>query len=197
MVSPRIKIPTRNSFLERGVTLPPFIWREPSFRLDPQGFVPSDPSLQKRVIDGDLQVQAYNAWVSGVLHTHSGVYGCASEPHDGKALYFAAHLVDLWLSRNPTKKAVWYTAWSSGFRNPMIEEDQRCDLLVISNLTPNSSHVTLAKVRDLLVFYNDVPRIVVIAGEDPVSFFSKRLYFKLNGLFFHSGRIMQRVVEVL
>lgn len=190
-----IKLPSRDFFLERGVEIPGFVWKEPPFRFDPQGFVPSDLYLQKRMYDGDLQQQALNRWTDNTFR--SGVYCCASEPHDGRALYFAAHLVHAWLVNNPTGKVAWNTSWAHGFKNAMIEEGRQCDLLVMSNLTPNSSAVKLERVRDTLTYYSNIPRIVVVAGEDPVSFFARRLYFKLNGLFFYSSKTVKRSIEVI
>lgn len=190
-----IRLPNRDYFLERGVDIPGFVWKEPPFRFDPGGFIPSDASLHKRMYDGDLQRQALMCWQEGAFN--EGVYCCASEPHDGKALYFAAHLVHSWLNDNPTGKVVWTPMWSHGFKNALVEEARHCDLLVITNMTPNSSAVKLEKVRDTLLYFSSIPRIVVVAGEDPVSFFARRLYFKLNGMYFHSSASVKRTVEVL
>jgi hypothetical protein len=79
----------------------------------------------------------------------------------------------------------------------MLENQEQASLLVLSNLTPNSTAAKLEKTRDMLEFYADIPRIVVIAGEDPITFFSRRLFWRVNNLFFLSSSLVKRKVEVV
>lgn len=192
----KIKLPPRNKLLETGVDIPGYVWQQPPFTFEPQPFIPSHPDLQQKVSDVDTQIRSYAAWSNGEFR--NGVYACASEPNDSKALYFAAHLVALWAQReHQSKRIIWHPIRSTGFRNDLIDNEEPCDLLVLSNLTPNASPSKLERTRDLLIHYSTIPRIVVIAGEDPISFFARRVYFKLNGLFFFSSKLVKRSVEII
>lgn len=57
-------------------------------------------------------------------------------------------------------------------------------LLVISNITTNSTNVKLEKVRDICEIYSSIPRILVLAGDDPVAFNSKHLHLPINKLLY-------------
>lgn len=53
--------------------------------------------------------------------------------------------------------------------------------LILTNVPHDATNIKLEKVRDLLEMYNDIPRIVVTTGMDPVEFFSSKLSYPLNG----------------
>lgn len=193
---PLVKLPNRNKLLQDGVDLPGYIWQEPPFKFDPQPFIPTHPDLLQKVVDVDVQIRSHSAWQNGMFR--NGVYACASEPNDSKALYFAAHLVHDWTQREAkSKRVIWHSVKSTGFKNELLDNEETCDLLILSNLSPNASPPKLERVRDLLIHYSHIPRVVVIAGEDPISFFARRLYYKLNGLFFFSSKIVKRKAEVI
>lgn len=192
----KVRLPNRTKLLAKGIDIPGYVWQQPPFVFDPDVFIPSHQDLQKKIIEADTQLRSHSAWMNGDFR--NGVYACASDPNDSKALYFAAHLVDLWQQRvSPNQRVIWHTIKSTGYKNELIDNNEPCDLLVLSNLTPNSSPSKMERTRDLLVHYSGIPRILVIAGEDPVSFFARRLYFKLNGVFFASDKLIRRKIEVL
>lgn len=72
-----------------------------------------------------------------------------------------------------------------GGRYDKLRDDQhyrdligRVGLLVINNLAANSTPDKIEKARDLLVQWQHVPRIVVIAGADPLAFCIDTLYMR-------------------
>ncbi len=53
-------------------------------------------------------------------------------------------------------------------------------MLIISNLSADSSAFKLEKVRDLLEKFSDIPRIIVTGGEPPVDLFANKLHYPLK-----------------
>ena len=201
----RIKIPPRQWFADRGVNIPGYVWRNPPFKLDPPAFSPSSEKLARRIIEPETQIESHRRWVNGP-HDHPllkhGIYGVGAEPSDDSALYFAAHLVHTWLTA--TDRPISDIHWLSFGSEPdfklgdsILQGHRNCDLLVLSNLTPNSSAFRLQRARDLLAVTRSYPAIVVIAGEDPISFFASRLYAPINALFFQTSKRIVRRVEII
>jgi hypothetical protein len=52
--------------------------------------------------------------------------------------------------------------------------------LIISNINETSTPHKLEKVRDILEKYSECPRIVVMSGSDPLTFFGTKLFYQIN-----------------
>ena len=59
--------------------------------------------------------------------------------------------------------------------------DERPSMLILSNVNCESTPQKLEKLRDILEMYGDTTRIVVTGGQDPITFFGKRLFYPLSG----------------
>ena len=115
------------------------------------------------------------------------VLGISSFPSDALAKQLAIQLfylaVKAWQTKHRPGRVmpVWHRVFG-GFndvlRDKPIEENP--SLLVISNVNEASSSYKLEKVRDILEKYSHVPRIVVMSGLDPITFFSTKLYGPIN-----------------
>ncbi len=71
------------------------------------------------------------------------------------------------------------------------KHDETLDMLILHNLLKDTTKERLQLVRDNLYYYNAAIRIVVIAGLDPVTFFTNKLQMKLNCAFhFKQGSIL-------
>ena len=152
--------------------------------------------MNEKVIGSDVQEKSLQNFIDNPLAPC--IYGVGSAPSDEKAKYFAAYLIQQYVLGVPAhrNRVCWQYLYSN-FDNPIITRGETPGLIVLTGLTPNSSPVKLDKARDILEHFSDVPRIVVIAGEDPLTYFSTRLYFKLTHLFFTSEKIVKRRVEVI
>lgn len=62
--------------------------------------------------------------------------------------------------------------YSEGKKNP--------SMLILTNINDDSTQAKIEKVRDLLEMYDRVPRIVVLGGVNPMTFFARRLYYPLR-----------------
>lgn len=189
----QIKLKTRDRFLERGVDVPGHIWQEPPFFFKPLDFAIGNERLREKIFTSDVQESSLERFQADP--TRPVVYGVGSEPSDQRAKYFAVYLVQLFLEAAPLNCTVKWDSLTGGFDNPSLNLEP--SLLVLSGLTPNSTQVKLEKARDLLEKHSNIPRIVVVSGEDPVTFFMTRLYYSLNNIFFHSSTLIKRRVEVV
>lgn len=180
--------------------VPGHVWKQTAFKWDPLPFGPESERLNERVIEPRVQNQSLLSFLEDVREPI--IYGVSGNPDDAKAKYFAAYLVAAHLEKLGSKaNVVWHTLYG-GFSNSLLTEydpiDGKADptLLVLSNLTPASTNVKLEKARDLLERFSDIPRIVVIAGEDPLSFLTTRLYSPINALAYFSETLMKRRMEI-
>lgn len=189
-----IKLKSRDKLLVRGVDIPGYIWQERPFLFAPQDFAVGNERLNDKIFSSDLQVESLERFKRAPRAPT--VYGVASAPNDLKAKYFAAFLVQTFLDLAPPNSTVhWEQIYGSSFQNKAL--DLEPSLLVITGLCPNSSSTKLEKARDLLEKHSSIPRIVVIAGEDPITFFNTRLYTAVHNLFFSSSALAKRRVEVV
>lgn len=63
------------------------------------------------------------------------------------------------------------------------KERKNISMLIISNVGPDSTPLKIEKVRDLLERYDHIPRIVVVNGTDPVTFFAEKIRMTLQHAF--------------
>jgi len=69
-------------------------------------------------------------------------------------------------------------------------------MLVITNVGVDSSQVKLEKLRDILEKYDSIPRIVVVNGVDPVSFFAERVRLPLKYAFYLSAEQKASILDI-
>lgn len=188
-----IKLKPRDRFLIRGVDVPGYIWQETPFRFDPMDFAVGGDRLKEKIFEGRLQRESLDRFLEDP--TYPSVYGVASSPSDQRAKYFAAFLVQHYLEAAPLNRTVKWESLHGGFDNQAMNFEP--SMLVISGLTPNATAVKLEKARDLLEKHSGIPRIVIIAGEDPITFFSTKLYYPVHNIYHYSSALVRRRVEVI
>lgn len=180
--------------------IPGSVWKCGKFRWDPHAFGIESEKLNEKIIDSQVQDASLARFLEDP--TMPAVYVVSGNPDDVQAKYFAAFLVQKYLEQKPHAQILWHQVFG-GFDNQILREydpiDGKSDpgLLVISNLTPNSTGVKLEKVRDLLVRFSEIPRIIVAAGEDPLSFATTRLYTEVNAIAYFSTSLVRKRIEVI
>lgn len=118
---------------------------------------------------------------------YKGVFCVSSFPSDERAKFVATSIIANALDRQKKakksyNKPLWHRVYG-GFRDEL--RDKSIDipsLLVLSNIdcTHNSS-IKIEKVRDILEKFEGIPRIIVLAGGDPITFFGNILHYPLRG----------------
>jgi hypothetical protein len=181
--------------------VPNNVWRTSPFKWDPVDFGVESEKLNEKIITAETQNNSLRMWLDDPSYPY--VYGVSGNPDDSDARYFAAYLVQAHIAFMGYKAhVVWHTLYG-GFDNKLLREYDEIDgksppsLLVLCNLTPNSTNVKLDKARDLLERFNDIPRIVVAAGEDPFSFLTTRLYSPIHALAYFSSSLVKKRMEII
>lgn len=177
----------------KGV-VPGYVWRQGKFKFDPTAFSVESDRLENRLIDEVKQEQSIQLFTEDPAAPM--VYCVAGNPDDQKAKLFAAHLVGLHLKNRKHPNVVWHSLTAT-YKNPMMELPSSPSMLVLTNLTPMATQIKLDKTRDILEYYTDIPIVLVVSGEDPVSFMASRLYHAVHGIaYFHEG-LVKKKVEIL
>jgi hypothetical protein len=70
-------------------------------------------------------------------------------------------------------------------------------MLVVTNLTPRSSNLKYEKTRDLLEKHALIPKVLVVVGEDPISFAATRIHSPCHALAYFGSRISKTFNEVI
>lgn len=114
-----------------------------------------------------------------------------SIPNDAKAKLTAAYIMEKAVNSHVRNKfpnktrsrrlPLWHTltgAFADDLRDNRGEENP--SMLVLSNISVESSNVKIEKLRDILELFNHIPRVVVITGCDPITFVNTRLRMAIN-----------------
>lgn len=195
----KIHLDKSNPLLTRG--LPPYLLRNGQTTFTPIDFKPlSDRFTKERIYTADQQLESLEAFLDKPKSPR--VLCITGAVDDSQAKVLAAHLVQ---RHNAAKKLDANPRWSAlygGFET-LVDEYQDAvkqppSMIVISNLTPGSTNHRLERARDILDYFQDIPRIVVAAGEDPISFMAFRLRCEVHGIaYFSADAIKQsKVVEI-
>jgi hypothetical protein len=75
----------------------------------------------------------------------------------------------------------WHTI-NGSFQDSLRDGDliKSPSFLVISNVTVASTNTKLEKLRDLLRQYAQIPRVITLAGQDPITFANTKLFMGIN-----------------
>lgn len=149
-------------------------------------FEPTIPQTSNKIVSVNKQIAMLERIVTNPLR---GNYtACISSfPTDAKAKALAIQVMQTAIlthqkHRKPGRSLPYWHRIFGGLGDPLRDKNiqEVPSLLILSNITVDSSANKLEKVRDLLEKYNNIPRIVVIAGVDPFTFFGAGIHFPLN-----------------
>lgn len=192
-----IKLKPREFFENRGVEIPGSLWREPPFKFDPQPFGLSTAKFEEKIYPESVQEDSLTGFISDPFEPI--IYGVGSAPNDSKAKLFAAYLVQQFLEHaHPSNTVLWLSMAMFSNQEKVREAFARTpSLIVMTGISPNSNGYKLEVARELLEHHENIPRIVVVSGEDPISFLFGRMYVACNRVFFYSSAIVKRQVQVI
>lgn len=176
------------SLIARGVPQADFIHGKEQFDVVPN-LVKYETELARmpsRTVGTAKQLKALSSVCENPLRS-SYVLGISSFPTDALAKYLAIHIFDLamqsWVRRHKPGRVMplWHRVFG-GFNDPLRDKpiEETPSLLVLSNINEASSSYKIEKVRDILEKYSHIPRIVVMSGMDPLTFFATKLYYPIN-----------------
>ncbi len=192
-------LPARIEVIRKGQIVnivPSHVWRARHFKWNPITFATESERLNAKFIESPVQDKSLATFLEDP--STSMIYGVSGNPDDSKAKYFAAFLVAAHLKVMGADANVIWAPQYGGFDNPHMSDDRAAPtMLVLTNLTPNSTPFKLEKARDLLEKFSDIPRVVVIAGMDPLSFLTTRLHVPVHGIAYFSEALVKSQIEVI
>jgi len=169
----------------------------PYLKFDPSAFVVESTRLEQRIIEASTQQLSYDRFKA--KPDQAMTYIVAGNPDDRKAKYFAFHLAELHLLALGSRANVVIETIMGNFENKLTMEKLEFapTLILMSNLTVRSSNLKFDKTRDLLERFPRIPKILVVAGEDPISFAATRLHSAVHGIAYFGNSISKTMNEVI
>lgn len=190
------KLSLRIDYLqEKGIDVQESSFRMNDIKFEPKPFMVGGPN--SRMVEKKFSKEAQDISLQGFLNNphQPVVYGVSSQSNHHLSLFFTAFLVQEFLRlTHGSNKVTWLRGYQLAKDN-VVPESTR--LLVLTGLTPNSSKYTLEQVANKLDRFDHIPRIVCLTGADPITFFATSLYYKVDRIFFHTDRTVNREVEVV
>lgn len=183
--------------------IPKIVARTPAFKWQPPDFMREDDrwddDVRKQIMSSEVQDRGLRNWIDDPGMPY--LYSVAGSPSDEKALYFAAYLAQVHAEKLGGRANIHWHRMYDSYKNKLLEDFQDVDpntepsLLIISNLTCDSESRKLGMARDLLVRFAHIPRIVVSAGMDPISFAAFKLRSSCNAMaYFRAATLKQDVI---
>ena len=174
--------------------VPGHVWKQGKFRFQPMAFGLESERLHEKIIDEDVQYDSLDRFQANPDCPMT--YAVSGNPDDSKAKLFAAYLVGLHIKHRKSYQVEWHSV-NGGFNNPLLKPDHEPSMIVLTNISPVSTQVKLDKVRDIVEKYQDIPKVLVISGEDPMSFMMTRLYLPFHGIAYFCEALVKRKLEIL
>lgn len=154
-------------------------------------FKPIVDSVKTRPLNPKKQITVGLKLLSNPLKG-SGVFVINSFPSDLRAKIFASCVMSSACEQHrdmaPTKRKgksapVWARLMGNGDFNQINHlREMRPSMLILSNINETASNSKLERLRDIIDAFDDIPRIVVTAGQDPITFMMKRVQYPLSGV---------------
>lgn len=188
---PKIKLSEKYVTLMRNRGVNPAVFRQKPFWFQPTSYVSAIEGLKPKSFGRPKQLQMFHAMIDDPFSPVN--FAINSAPDDGKAKLLAAYLMQNALAHHSSYTALpLWVDLTSGFDNPLVKNKQNPSMLVINNVGMDSTPVKLEKLRDLLEVYSDIPRITIITGTDPYTFFMRKMYLPIHGLAYMTNTAVKR-----
>lgn len=192
-IKPNFDKDIENFMISRGLDKIILANKKMTFELEDSltAFKPSVENVKTKLIGEAAQLKTAMNLLTNPFKT-KGVYVINSFPSDLRAKVFAACVMhkaceiyrDTDVRKMNGKSAPMWTRVFGGYGS--IEQlnqlkASKPSLLIISNICNEATPAKIEKLRDTLDIMDDIPRIVVTGGEDPVSLFARRLHYPIVG----------------
>lgn len=202
------KSPLAKSLVSRGVQKQTF--NIPAFSLEDSvsGFTSEVEGLKAKSISKQEQIDMMQKIFQNPFHAP---YICclSGKPNDLKAKLLATYIMGVALSMQQNKKAPDKSkrylenkslpiysnvfGWST---NKLLEQQEKPSLLILGNVPQGMTQYKQEKLRDLLEMYSSIPRIIVTANHDPLTFFNGSLFMHLNACCYLTNSMVKKAYEV-
>jgi hypothetical protein len=137
------------------------------------------------VINKERQLGYLNRYLKKPLDNQ--VMLVSSGPSDLPARQLAAYMFLCAIKEHKASKQIekmpplWHRLYGRLHDSLLDRKDSRYSLLVISNVVDDMTVNKAEKLRDILVAYEEIPRIVVLGTHNPLQLFRNRLHYPFTG----------------
>lgn len=147
--------------------------------------------VKSKLINADSQISTIEKLLDNPLRGHP-IVCINSYPTDLRATMVGANILeaatfkyrDGQANRKPIGQPYWVRLYSDKWGGYIDDiREKKPSLLIISNITSASTQQKLEKLRDILDYFDTIPRIVITgtsSKENPLEFFANRLHYPLN-----------------
>lgn len=153
-------------------------------------FKPSIAGVKTRNLGEPKQLEYFQKIMDNPLRGN-GTYVLNSFPTDLRAKQLAAVVMNRCVEHhadinNKFRKGRNLPMWIKlvGYGGPdiinQIRNSNPCAIF-ISNLTDESTQFKLEKLRDILEIFDSIPKYIVTAGQDPLTFFARKMFYPVTG----------------
>lgn len=159
------------------------------FQCDPQG-------VSTRKMSAKRQLEYWDAIVADPLSLSAPLFIISAFPSDTRALNCGLYLMARGMNEYFTNRQqgrqtfsnkespYWHRVMGGYNDRDQIPREKRPAMLLLSNVIDSSSAGKYEKLRDILVQYEDVPRIVMTSAADPLTFSLEWLRLSPDGVMF-------------
>lgn len=175
--------------------VPGSVYRQGKFKFKPLDFVVESEFLESRVFSADIQESALSDFIAHP--TQALTYVVSGNPDDSKAKFFAAYLVHQHLKRLKHNANVHWEQLTGGYTNRLLDSQAAYSMVVLSGLATNSTQAKIEKARDLVERFTNIPVVVVVAGEDPISFAATKLHVPCHAMAYLPAKMAKAVNQVI
>lgn len=164
----------------------PFVLEDALTRISPKpiDWLPDETVLKPMSIA--RQIKSADSLMNNPLRGNS-ITCIAGHPSDVRAKVIAANIFNraIELQMEGAAKGKAYPLWHKlygGFSDKLRDSDDLdpCSMLFLSNISIDSTAPKLEKLRDLLEKYDNIPKVVIVNGCDPITFFASKVRMPLR-----------------
>lgn len=159
------------------------------FLLKPSSFTASIEGLKPKSFSQQKQLDTVARFLEDPTGPH--IIAISSAPNDGQSKLLAAFLMQAHLKNNQFSRPKWHDI-TGGFSNPLLEDPDRCTMLVINNVGVDSTNIKKEKFRDILETYSDIPIVVVVNGSDGFTFMTRDMRKPVSGVVYLTNQLVKR-----
>lgn len=165
-----------------------------------QDYKPLSPYFKGRVFSKTKQLQHLAKMITNPFAMDPRITVISSFPNDYRAKMAALSIFNAAVedSVETALKPRWVTLYGDRFDYEQLKQ-KRPSLLVISNVTIDSTSYKIERLRDILEMFPKIPRIVVTGGgPDPVELFTKRVHLPVQaGISIGPAHVVSNILELM
>lgn len=157
-------------------------------------WLPDDFDLPRTSVP--RQVDALHRLLINPLHGRP-IIGIGSMVSDDRAKFLAMQIMNAAITqhKNGSHKGKLLPLWHrvmGGYNDPLrdVKDSERpnISMLILTNVGVDSTPHKIEKIRDLLEIYDNIPRVVVMNGSDPISFFADKIRMSMQYAIFMDNK---------